>query len=408
MHDPHRQELEDAILHVVETVVVLVQDAGRVGEVEAFLAHLAPGQFADRLDVGADDLGLHRLAAHALQAPELTVDFLAGRFRQLQVGDAVLEFLEIVRAVVVTQFLADRLQLLAEVHLALAVAKLLLDLGVDVLLGVEDLDPPLDERQYAAHPLLDRQGLEQGLVVVGREFEMSRHQVGELSGVADRAQRLRDDVVRDTGAGAQLGGAVSQFLVEGDEGEVLRVDRQQFLRRRHGGREVLVALLDAQHDAAVESDDDRLGAAQAVLELDDPGDDADRVQAEGVHFLALLALEQGEERTFGMLGGGLDRAQRVGPSDLHRHRDSRIDDQVAEDDDGQLRHGRLCPRGQRPFGQRLFLGRRVSLSLVVLVPVVGFSHVSSASRFGAVVVLSVRRNGAGAGSYSISLRSYIS
>ena len=175
VHDPHREELQDPVLRVLEAVVVLVEDARRVREVQPFVAEFAPRQLAHRLDVGADDLGLHRLAAHPLESPQFAVDLLPRRGRQLQPGDPLLQLFEVVGAVVVAEFLADRLQLLAQVHLALPVADLLLDLGIDVLLGVEELDAPLDQHQHPPHPLFDRQGFEQGLVVAGREFEVTGH-----------------------------------------------------------------------------------------------------------------------------------------------------------------------------------------------------------------------------------------
>src|SRR3989440_11131947 len=76
----HGQELEDLILHVLETVVILLEDLRRPLQVERLLRPLVPGQFGHRLEVGADHLGFHRVAAPPLQPGELAVVFLARGF----------------------------------------------------------------------------------------------------------------------------------------------------------------------------------------------------------------------------------------------------------------------------------------------------------------------------------------
>ena len=63
-----REELEDAVLHVAERVVVLVEDARRLVHVELVVAPRAPRQLGDVLEERPDDLRLHRLAADALEA----------------------------------------------------------------------------------------------------------------------------------------------------------------------------------------------------------------------------------------------------------------------------------------------------------------------------------------------------
>ena len=86
---------------------------------------------------------------------------------QLEGLELVSQLLEVFAAAVVAELILDGLELLAQEHLPLAVAELLLDLGLDVLLGVEDRDLALDVDQHGAQPLLHRQGLEQ-LLCLGR------------------------------------------------------------------------------------------------------------------------------------------------------------------------------------------------------------------------------------------------
>ena len=373
VHDPHREELQDPVLRILEAVVVLVQDARRVREVQPFVAEFAPRQLAHRLDVGADDLGFHRLAAHPLESPQFAVDFLPRRWRQLQPGDPLFQFLEVFASLVVAEFLADGLQLFAQVHLALAVADLLLDLAVDVLLGVENLDPPLDQHQHPPHPLFDGERLEQGLVVAGRQLEMTCYQVGEPPWVVHRAQRLVEHVAGDAGALTEFSGPVAEFLVEGNEGKVIGVHRHEFLRRRDGGEEMLLRRVDAQCDAAVQTLDEGLRAAEALLELDHARNDADGVQAEGIDILALLPLQEGEEPAVRTLGRGLDGAQGVRPSNGHGHGDAWIDHQVTQDDDRQLRFGAGRSRRKKRVGGRLG-GQGLGVGLLGAGQVVVFGH----------------------------------
>ena len=143
--------------------MVLVEDPLGLGQVEVLLAPVVPGQLRDVLEERADDLGLHGLAADAGQPAELPVHFLARLGRQLERGELLLQLLQVVPLVVLAQLALDGLELLAQEHLPLPLAQLLLDLGLDVLLGVEHADLALDVHQHPAEPLLDAERLEQHL-----------------------------------------------------------------------------------------------------------------------------------------------------------------------------------------------------------------------------------------------------
>ena len=90
----HGEELEHAVLHVLEAVVILVEDARGLGDVELLVGARAPRQLRDGLEVGADDLRLHRLAADARQARPLAVDFLARLVGQRERVELVAQLLE--------------------------------------------------------------------------------------------------------------------------------------------------------------------------------------------------------------------------------------------------------------------------------------------------------------------------
>ena len=70
----HREVLEDALLDLLQAVVVLVEDLLGLVDVELVLGLLVPGQREDPVDVVAHDgrLGAHR--AHHLELLQLLLD----------------------------------------------------------------------------------------------------------------------------------------------------------------------------------------------------------------------------------------------------------------------------------------------------------------------------------------------
>ena len=78
---PHGEELEDAVLDLLDVVVVGVEHLARVREVEVVLGRLVPRQRRDPLEVGADDAVLGRGLRQLLQPRELAVGLLAHRPR---------------------------------------------------------------------------------------------------------------------------------------------------------------------------------------------------------------------------------------------------------------------------------------------------------------------------------------
>ena len=68
--------LEDAVLDLLEVVVVLVENSPRVLQVEVVLRDLVPGQRDQPVEVRADDAVLGRRRGDLLQAGKLAVDGL--------------------------------------------------------------------------------------------------------------------------------------------------------------------------------------------------------------------------------------------------------------------------------------------------------------------------------------------
>ena len=74
---PDGEELEDAVLHRLQPVVVGVEHLARVREVEVVLGRRVPRQLGDPLEVRADDAVLGGLRREVLEAVELAVDLPA-------------------------------------------------------------------------------------------------------------------------------------------------------------------------------------------------------------------------------------------------------------------------------------------------------------------------------------------
>ena len=305
----HGQELEHPVLDVLEAVVVLLEDLLGPVELQVVFAPLAPGQLGDGLEVGADDLGLHRLPVHPAEAAELAVHLLADLLRQLLGVELLAQLLELLGAVL-AELLLDRLELLAQEHLALAPAQLLLDLGLDVLLGFDHVELALDVDQHAAQALFDRQGLEQHLLLLGRDVAVAGDQVGQAAGVFDRGEELLDAFARQAGALAELGRLLPRLAVEGGEGRVVLAQGAELLGVADDGLEGVVLLGDAHRDAPVLALDEELHAVQAALDLEDAGDGADGVEVLHAGIFVGMALGDREDPGFlARLEGLLDGLQ---------------------------------------------------------------------------------------------------
>jgi hypothetical protein len=126
--------------------VVLVEDLAHLGDLEVVRGLSCPRQIEDPVEVGAHHRVLGRADLHRAQPLELLLRDLLGLAREVGLGDALLEAVEVALvAVVLAELFLDGLELLAEHVLALVLAHLLLDLGVDALAHLEDLELPREQ-----------------------------------------------------------------------------------------------------------------------------------------------------------------------------------------------------------------------------------------------------------------------
>ena len=71
LESPNSQVLQDALFHIGETFVVLVEDARRVGDVEVVLGDDAPGDLEDGVEPGADPAVLGILLGRPIELVDL-------------------------------------------------------------------------------------------------------------------------------------------------------------------------------------------------------------------------------------------------------------------------------------------------------------------------------------------------
>src|ERR1041385_4621035 len=151
---PDGEVLDDALLHLFESVVVLVEDTADLRDVEVVLGHRVPGQIEDPIEVGPNDRVLGASDLHRAEALQLLLRHLI-RFRgKLGLRNPLLETIEVpLIAFVFAELFLDRLELLAKDVLALVLAHLLFDLGVDALAHLENLELAREETQDLPDPL---------------------------------------------------------------------------------------------------------------------------------------------------------------------------------------------------------------------------------------------------------------
>ena len=180
---------DDAVLHVVQAVVVGVEHGSGSRDVGAVDGALVPRQVEHGVQPGADPTGLRALVARPFELADLAQGGLAHLVRQRRSLDAGAVVVGTVR-VVLTEFLAYRRQLLAQQELALALvhalAHVVADLLADLQLG-EVLAGPADDQIQA---LLDVGRLEQFALVLGGQVRRVAGQVGEFGRVGDPLHRV--------------------------------------------------------------------------------------------------------------------------------------------------------------------------------------------------------------------------
>src|SRR5439155_10503874 len=125
--------LDDALLDLLEVVVVLVENRAGMPEVQVVLGRRPPREREDPLEVGPDHPVLGRGRRELCQAVELPASLLVGFVGELRLLDLGAQLGDLgLLLVTLTELVLDRLQLLAQEVLPLALLHLGLDLRLDL------------------------------------------------------------------------------------------------------------------------------------------------------------------------------------------------------------------------------------------------------------------------------------
>jgi hypothetical protein len=183
----HREKLEDSFLHILETVVVSIEDAGCPLQVKVPRLRRGPGELDDRVEVVAGDGELRRVGLHQLKLLEFLFD-LAPRLAldgQRVEGLTKTLILGTLGVGGHAELLLDRLEFLLEEVFPLALLDLLVDLHLDALLNAHQFLLLLDEEQYFFESRVDIEGCQYVLLGVPLDVEDARHKVRDLPRLVD-------------------------------------------------------------------------------------------------------------------------------------------------------------------------------------------------------------------------------
>ncbi len=186
----HGEELEDAVLHQVDVVVVAVEVLASLLEVERVLAETGPRKRGEPLEVGPDHAVLHRLRRQPLEALQLPLGDLAGVLGQ---GGLLKLLAQVVglglRLVDLAELLLDRLELLAQPVLALTTVHLRLNLGLDAGADLHELELAGEHLREHPQPARHVALLEELLLLLGLDPQRPGDRVRELRRVVEVRDR---------------------------------------------------------------------------------------------------------------------------------------------------------------------------------------------------------------------------
>ncbi len=168
LQTPNAQVIQDAVLHLLQAVVILVEELLGLLDVDLAGRALRPGQNGQPLHVVARQRVVRRRRIHPRQPGELLQRILLGLLRHAGGFDLLLEVRDVLLGLVqVAQLLLDGLHLLAQIEVPLRLLDRILNLALDLVAQL--LNPQLLGQVAVDHlqPRLHVGGLEQLLLLGG-------------------------------------------------------------------------------------------------------------------------------------------------------------------------------------------------------------------------------------------------
>src|SRR5207248_4251609 len=159
LHLAHGQVFQDAVLDLLQVVVVLVENLARARHVDRGAGAGRPGQAGDPVQVGADHGVLGRDRRQLLQPRQLAVGLLAALRRQPGLVEPATQLIDLgLLLVLFPQLALNGTQLLAQDVLALGLVDLLAGLSLDAPPHLQHLNLARQEARQALQ--LGRDGIE--------------------------------------------------------------------------------------------------------------------------------------------------------------------------------------------------------------------------------------------------------
>ena len=350
----HGKIFENTLFDLLETVVILFEHALGLGEILVNLRALPPRNLEQPVDVVTNDRRFRRHRRHELELVELRRRLLLPFLRHAGRFDAAFHVGELVRRVFhLAELFLNRLHLLIEVVLALALLHLLLDTAANTLLDAQHVDLGVDEPEHVleTRPRIDE--LENLLFLGELEHHVHRDGIGEPARGIDSGERCED-----------LG---RNFLVElyvlleplddraREHFRLARVGRTALLERLGVGRKAISDLEVRELRTSRALDEHLDGAVGQLQELQDRRDRSDRIEILGRR-LVDVGLRLSDEQDFlGRSHCPVESDDGFLAADEQGYDHVRIDDDVAQRQDRQAltagRWGCICWHG-RFFAQR--------------------------------------------------------
>ena len=177
---------ENALLDLLESVVILIQDSFRRLDVDVVLRGSRPRKFKQCLDIGTYDAHLGRHARLPLHAVDFLLDRLLHVLGIVALGKFLAVRFDIRRLVVlVAQFLLNRLDLLAQVIVLLDLFHLLAHAHADLALHLKYLKLTCQNLIEKLHAVLDIDLLKERLPVLNLETQVARDEVAQASRIVE-------------------------------------------------------------------------------------------------------------------------------------------------------------------------------------------------------------------------------
>ncbi|OQA06931.1 MAG: hypothetical protein BWY66_01613 [bacterium ADurb.Bin374] len=325
----YREIFNDPFLDLFQAEVVFVEYVLALFDIDAILRLLGPGQRHEPVDVVAGDGRLGRAGRHLHQLVQLFFGLRARVFRHLGFRDRFLQLFELVSALFAfAQLFLDRLHLLAQVVFLLDLLHLLANLAADLLFDHHDLELAVEDRGdlFEAGTGLER--LEDLLLLLDLELQMSRDDVGKparlLDVVGDHDYFERDLLVQ-----------LHVLLEQADHvpHERLQLDRL-LVGDDHLGRfdlETIVVFREfVDFHPGRAFDEDLQNPVGQLEKLKNLGDGPRRVQVLDARIIGLRDFLRAENDLAVLHHRFLDRADRFLAADEQRNHHVRKHDHVAQ------------------------------------------------------------------------------